>query len=1293
MERRKLPNTPRINEKIREYCEKFGGDRNLEQFLRIYSPSTNSSGGSCEAIVAMANPLGGPVCKSMPNIHEKDKAVQFDSGASLKDILVDINIELEEGAMKLFSNSSENLHTPKKAGNGADIQQVKTPDSIAKTHRRLEWDSLGDIGYKKSMSTSNISVLERSLLKEFFKESSVTSEPTKLHEEKNDLENKPPQRKAENKQLESVKASVMEHATPPLACSTLVEGLSAKTNARGARPKMLTKSTSSTSLQEKFEKYAQTSLIKPAGAAATQSQEVQVSISSSTSAIEGTAPSSFEYYSSRSSKSRSSISSSAAAGTSSNLSNTSIPPTAQHPFITSITDLLRKRKAMNEKSMEKCNAEETINKLKSQFAAALEENKENQSHSNTMSSTTTSFSLTRQAPELDLGIQLICSLIDAKKVNEKQKKKLIRDIVKRITRMVPIDETAMEKTSILQTQNSTTSERSHQSHLYDAVYSRRGNGSLRSSNAPAKNERRVSKDKIEDMELGLKSLEGTATNKFHSHLTINSTSEHLQGVPAQRKYSREHPVKQHTSERVRNNQICDKGQQTNTLNLKPQSLPPTTTSNKNHKQVPIPEARKHSKDVQTELINDENKKERTQKTDIENLMLNIKTTRSTQTSNSPSSSTMSKRQQKTTTTRTSSSSESKDNRTTSTSSGTSHDLPTQKTVRKNITTYDTDGDQATMREWLNPLTQSEIEYEEKKREESKKKAAREALKREKSLKKTKQHNCGREKQLNWIESEIHRLECLKHLLLKDGHDNTSSLVGSTDQSSMAIKESFNSTQQTDKLYDTVYSDKSSVLSESAERLVKEIEVILEESSEDVFNDSSKCGGSIPANEIEVKINFQKSLERNERQALKDKPKPPQRQKIDTPPMATTDHSEVEGESLRDMVKQRKQEFMASYKTKKQNHYDILKQQQKVEARFKYLPPTRDTQSYYSVPHTMNRRFSPTEYAYPQSNLPPTPQEDTSNSSSSHVIYSTAAVTKPKSFQKRQEIPKPSTSDSRIAVTTTSAASSASIFCMSSDCSVPMGSKNVSSTPTTTHHYDDVAAAVAGVAAVQQSSELQQQVGGVIGEHHLQPYIRQCPPPITTFQSSIAKAAAIQVKPKGIAYVIEFDDTKELNNNVKKNNAKVEKTESTRTFTTNNLECLEKGPQLTLQEHLEKAKPNFLKHSKERKAILNQLQSMRQERDRQLREIVDNTSFNSLERRLKYLPPPPMQKLRILKTKEMKALTNKRVASLPEVVARKQQELEEKRRRGNRILRDVFNLRLQKRVRSGKLSLNHSKVVI
>ncbi|XP_005180927.3 centrosome-associated protein Alms1a-like [Musca domestica] len=1309
----RLPKTPRNNEKTMKYSEyykKYGKHRNLEKFLRIHSPASSeaiSSNSSCEALASMKNLLGANCCKSMPNIRDKDE-VQF--SGSVKDILVDINIELEDESLKVVCNSNENLYTPKKPANGADIQ-VKTPDSIAKTHRRLEWDSLGDIGYKKSMSTSNISVLERSLLKEFFKESSVTSEPSKLHEDDKVLENNL-QLKAQNKQLENVKNSAMEHATPPLACSTLVEGLSAKTNTRGARPKMLSKSTSSTSLQKKFEKYAQTSMLK--SAAGTKSQEIQVSMSSSTSVIEGTAtPSSFEYYSSRSSKSRSSISSSsaAAAATSSNFSNTSIPPTAQHPFITSITDLLKKRKALNEKSMQKSNTQQTINELKSRFQAALEENKENQSHTNTTTSTTNSFSLTRQAPELDLGIQLICSLIDAKKVNEKQKKKLIRDIVRRLTRLM--DEQGEESASLgvnHQGQNSTSSDKSN---VYDAVYSRRGSSSTRSNNTLATQDRRASQDLVGERELGLKLLDGNYSKQGVAQLTSKSIEAHdkpsiaintnhrrisqdraqkmvegiksLNGNDLQKTLSQGHDrpprdgkATQFPTESIKRRTLCDRGQQTNSLDLKPSSSssPTIVSTNTHHKQVPIlePQAMKNSNNVQNELINEQ--MERAKKNDSEQLILNIKTTRSTQTSNSPSS-TMSKKLQKASTARTTSAS---GNATTSTSSRSSNDLPTQKTVRKNPTNYDTDGDQATMREWLNPLTQSEIEYEEKKREEeNKKKAAqREALKREKSSKKTKQHSCGREKQLNWIESEIHRLECLKHLLLKDqDHTNTSSNLCSSDQSHvLPIKETFNLTQS-DKLYDSVYSDKSSVLSESAERLVKEIQVILEESSEEgtPFNDSSKQNGE--QQEIEKSINVEKSehvINSN----------PIQRQKIDTPP-GGTDHSEETG-SLRDMVKQRKQEFMASYKTKKQNHYDILKQQQKVEARFKYFPIGKETQGYYSVPHTMNRRFSPTEYAYPQSNLPPTPKDreiGNSSSSSSHVIYSTTAATaaglKP-SFPKRQELAKPSTSDSRIAVTTTSA-SSPSIFCMSSDCSVPMGSKNISSTPTTTHHYDDVAAAVAGV-AVQTSDSCH--------AHKLQPYISHCPPrPGTTFQTSIAKAAAIQVKPKGIAYVIEFDDSKESNNNVLKN------TQSAGTFTTNNLTSLEKEgpPQLTLQEHLKRAKPNFLKHTKERKAILNELQTMRQERDRQLREIVDNTSFNSLERRLKYLPPPPMQKLRILKTKEMKALTNKRVASLPEVVARKQQELEEKRRRGNRILRDVFNLRLQKRVRSGKLSLNHSKVVI
>lgn len=397
---------------------------------------------------------------------------------------------------QIFSASSENLQTPKK-GDIVDVKLTKTPDSIAKTHRRLEWDSLGDIGYRKSMSTSNISVLERSLLKEFFKEGSVTSEPSKCQRE--DDEAILNTHEEPHKQLRAVKVNNEHVATPPLACSTLVEGLSSKATVRGARPKMISQSTSSTSLQKKFEKYAQTTLVKPT---CTHSQEIQVSMSSSTSVVEGTAtPSSFEYYSSRSSKSRSSRSS---VGISSNLSNTNIP-TANHPFITSITDLLRKRKDLNDRALEK--QTETIKRLQTKFQTALEENKENQSHTNTASSTaTTSFSLTRQAPELDLGIQLICSLIDAKSVNGKQKKKLIRDIVKRITRLG--DEDLEEHT------NSISSDISN---VYDVVYSR-------SRNEPhtrkhAQQEKKLT-EKLEKSDLGLTSIK-----------MLGSTCEQLGNIP------------------------------------------------------------------------------------------------------------------------------------------------------------------------------------------------------------------------------------------------------------------------------------------------------------------------------------------------------------------------------------------------------------------------------------------------------------------------------------------------------------------------------------------------------------------------------------------------------------------------------------------------------------------------------------------------------------------------------------------------------------------------------------------
>uniref|UniRef100_T1GK88 Uncharacterized protein n=1 Tax=Megaselia scalaris TaxID=36166 RepID=T1GK88_MEGSC len=44
----------------------------------------------------------------------------------------------------------------------------KSPDSALKSQKKLEWDSLGDIGYRSNSNSDSISTLERSVLKDFF---------------------------------------------------------------------------------------------------------------------------------------------------------------------------------------------------------------------------------------------------------------------------------------------------------------------------------------------------------------------------------------------------------------------------------------------------------------------------------------------------------------------------------------------------------------------------------------------------------------------------------------------------------------------------------------------------------------------------------------------------------------------------------------------------------------------------------------------------------------------------------------------------------------------------------------------------------------------------------------------------------------------------------------------------------------------------------------------------------------------------------------------------------------------
>lgn len=122
------------------------------------------------------------------------------------------------------------------------------------------------------------------------------------------------------------------------------------------------------------------------------------------------------------------------------------------------------------------------------------------------------------------------------------------------------------------------------------------------------------------------------------------------------------------------------------------------------------------------------------------------------------------------------------------------------------------------------------------------------------------------------------------------------------------------------------------------------------------------------------------------------------------------------------------------------------------------------------------------------------------------------------------------------------------------------------TTTTTHQYDDVACQQLrrrSATKVDQEEQQQQQM--------------------------------LQVRPRGIAYVIQFsvaDGSSEI-----------------------------MPEMLSLQDQLQRARPQFCAKSKQRKAILNQMQLLRNLRRRELDELIETTSLEMLDRRLDELPPP------------------------------------------------------------------------
>ncbi|XP_017038913.1 LOW QUALITY PROTEIN: Alstrom syndrome protein 1 homolog a, partial [Drosophila ficusphila] len=599
---------------------------------------------------------------------------------------------------------------------------------------------------------------------------------------------------------------------------------------------------------------------------------------------------------------------------------------------------------------------------------------------------------------------------------------------------------------------------------------------------------------------------------------------------------------------------------------------------------------------------------------------------------------------------------------TSGSTSASHEVITQKTnvPTREAASTDADAEPSDLQEWLNPMTQSEIEYEQRLRG---------------GLDSERRH------QLGWIETEIRRLQALQKLL----GDAMTMLPLPRCNNTVQIETDKGSSCPGDKLISAVPSvqlPSSSERGSGGQEEGKEIQGTARTSrtpQPPVRIESVR----VPPKELPPVPTT--SMSTSESPPTPPPPPPPphlhqqkpqqNRKKMDTPVLVVSHSSSSGGgarsESVCSFVQQRQRQFREHYQNQQQQKLLLLQQQQLIQQQNLYHQQQLQEQGIYhhhrqhcpqhqrpkqheeqQQEQEEEEQYLQMQYAQATRSAYATPphlsasagyscadneraiyyQVVNSQDATSYVQAAMVATSLP---NERIEQAKNATSAMGRSTTTTTSSSSSSMLCISSEISIPMGMVNTceTTTTTTTHQYDDV--------ACQRVRRVPRKAASSI----LHPVEMQ--------------RQTLQVRPQAIAYVIQFTAT-----------GGSEVLPETR----------------SLQDQLQLARPEFCAKSKERKAILNEMQMIRNVRRQELDQLLgESTSLETLDRRLLQLPPPATSRLRIFTTREMKALTTKRCQSLPEVLAAQSRREEERRRRCNRKMRDVFNKRLQSRVANGQLA--------
>ncbi|KAJ9594943.1 hypothetical protein L9F63_013759 [Diploptera punctata] len=144
-----------------------------------------------------------------------------------------------------------------------------------------------------------------------------------------------------------------------------------------------------------------------------------------------------------------------------------------------------------------------------------------------------------------------------------------------------------------------------------------------------------------------------------------------------------------------------------------------------------------------------------------------------------------------------------------------------------------------------------------------------------------------------------------------------------------------------------------------------------------------------------------------------------------------------------------------------------------------------------------------------------------------------------------------------------------------------------------------------------------------------------------------------------------------------------------------------GRYYSLQEYLMANRPDFIKNAEYRRQCLDEiayLRELRQNSKHKLLALASNpvayldaegkSSLNA-----ETIPPPPLAVKRVFSQRSLRAQTERKYHSLPEVLNKKAEKKRKEDYRTNRLMAEIFAKKLQRKALKGEVNLSNSMSVI